>query len=213
MKSRRLFAGAALLFAKTSPSRVWEWRRVVLTVTLILLATSSLGAGATLFAAEAEPTFRIETTPSEGLVHSPFTTQIYADHIPDTGLGSWQVNISFDVEILQIESLEFGTDLYSTGRAKFLETSDADNPGQVLMFQFTLPGDPLGPTGSDLHLATVVWQGLSGGETALALAPANLQKLKDSFSDDISPISLTENRVRVTEADRSVWLPLIVITR
>ncbi len=142
-------------------------------------------------------TIRLVTHPSDIRLNYHATTAIYADGIPEPGLGSWQTNITYDPTVLEISEIVWGTDLYSTGRIKFLEIVKTDRPGEILMAQTTWPG-PDGPTGDDLHLASVVWQGTHYGVSELKLTPAMFQSLSDSNLDKISnPLTLVHSRVWV----------------
>ena len=150
---------------------------------------------------------RLDTTPSSGALGDLFTTHIYADNIVSPGLGSWQTNITYDPTILEIDQIFWGTDLFSTGRTKLIETANTSTPGQVLLTQATLTG-PDGPTGAGLHLATVVWRAVGSGTVQLDLSPTSLQKLRDVNSDPITPLTLIDSQVNV---DYAYWLPMIMV--
>jgi hypothetical protein len=148
---------------------------------------------------------RLETSPATGALGDLFTTTIYADNIDSPGLGSWQANITYDTARLEIDQITWGTDLFSTGRTKLFETAKTNTPGQVLLTQVTLAG-PDGPTGANLHLATIVWRAVGSGTAHLDLSPPRLQKLRDINNDPITPVTLVGSQMSV---DYAFWLPLI----
>ncbi len=154
------------------------------------------------------PTIRLITTPNAGVVGDEFTTTIYADRVPAPGLGSWQVRIEFDQAVINLENIQFGDDLFSTGRAKLFELSNVDTPGAVLLSQSSLPpGD--GPVGDGIHLVTLHWRAVGNGLSPLALEPGNSQRLVDVDGHSLSPLTLVGSEITVESAFHSLWLPLL----
>ena len=166
----------------------------VLALALALLPFAVVG-GQSAAAAGGDPTIRLSTSPTSGEVGDTFTTVIYADNVPDPGLGSWQAKIVFDPAIVAIDSITFGTDLYSTGRSKLFELTNDSNAGEILLSQSTT-GDANGPTGT-LKLAVIVWRGVGAGVTQLAL-PSNVQRLVDVNAHQFTPLVLIESAITVT---------------
>ena len=161
--------------------------------------------------AQDDAVIRLETSPAAGALGDLFTTAIYADNIGSPGLGSWQVSIAYDPAILEIDHIIWGTDLFSTGRTKLIETTNTSTPGQILLLQTTLGGVD-GVTGMDIHFASIVWRAVGSGATPLDLNPTSLQKLRDISNDPITPVILNGSQVNVG-LGQTFWLPMILAVK
>ena len=179
---------------------------------LLALVLCLIAGGSRIQAQTPDPAIRMETNPLSGAVGETFATRFFADHIPPPGLSDWQISIEYDPIIVEKTDLIFGKDLFSTGREKLLELVNDDTPGRVLFGQITLTG-PDGPTGSGLHLATIVWRGVGLGTSPLTLTPVNTQKLVAINNVPLTPITLDVSSIKIVGAvalEKAVWLPLLL---
>ncbi|MFZ2360874.1 MAG: cohesin domain-containing protein [Anaerolineae bacterium] len=153
-----------------------------------------------------DPTVRLETTPTQGQVGDLFTTRIYADNIANAnGLGNWQATVDYVPAILTLNGVTFGADLGSTGR--FVgNVGPTFSIGNVTLGQFSFGTQP-GPTGSSIHLATIVWRGVGDGVSELNL---NSSSLLDIDATPLTPLTEIDSWVVVGDppAPNHLWLPM-----
>jgi hypothetical protein len=134
----------------------WMWPMVLLSILAILAAAhTAQGQGATV---------RLEA-PSKGLKvgGEPFDVAVVVDDV--TNLGAFEFQLTYDQGIVELQDVQNGPFLASSGRQVNCLPPDKA-PGTVLLRCVTLGATPDGPNGSGT-LATVTFRALGAGTSPL----------------------------------------------
>jgi hypothetical protein len=181
-----LVSRASAMPARRSCDRLLFTALVAVVMVLALVGASL--ALPNLPAAEAqEPvTVRLEPAAANGAVDDVFTVQVYVDNAPATGVQGWEVSISFDPAVVRLQPGQSNTTYFvdniydGPGYNAFPVAAPAATSitlGQVLL------GVPSAyPSGSDLLLATIQWQAVADGASALDIN--SVQIIKDALAGE-----------------------------
>jgi hypothetical protein len=177
----------------------------------LLLALLGLAHGASPAQAQDPVTVRLAPAAASGAVGDVFTVQVLVDNVPSTGVQGWQVSIAFDPAVVQLRlgqgaSTYFAGNLYTTGGFNAFPfvnvAADTITLGQAL-----LGTPPSYPSGSNLLLATIQWEGAAGG--ASLLDTQGSQVIKDALTGAVYD-PLTELDGEIAVAGRRIYLPLLL---
>lgn len=164
-----------------------------------LMAGGLVAVDAPQAQAQAAVTVRLAPAATSGDVGDVFTIKVYVDNVPSTGVQGWQVSIDFDPTVVQLKpgqdgSTYFAGNLYTAGGYSTFPvvnaTADKITLGQALL------GTPSSyPGGSNLLLATIQWQAVGTGASAL---DTNMSKIMKDALNGISYSPLTELDGQIT---------------
>lgn len=181
----------------------------------LLLALLGLGLAQDDNTAQAQGnvTVRLAPAAASGGVGDVFTVQVLVDNVPSTGVQGWQVSIAFDPAVVQLNpgqgaSTYFAGNLYTTGgytAFPFVNVA-AD---KITLGQAPIGAPPSYPSGSNLLLATIRWQAVGAGASALDTREARI--LRDALTGAVyAPLTELDGEITVAGAGRRLYLPLLL---
>lgn len=177
----------------------------------LLLALLGLAQGAPPALAQGDVTVRLAPAAASGAAGDVFTVQVLVDNVPSTGVQGWQISIDFDPAVVQLNPGQ-NADMYMAGN---LYAAGGYNPFpfvNVAADKITLGQAPVGapasyPSGSNLLLATIQWQAVGVGASALNLHESSI--IQDALTG-VAYDPLTELDGEITVAGRRIYLPLLL---
>ena len=136
--------------------------------------------------------------PSSQTVNTSEVFSTIIDIEDAANLGSFLLNLDFDADLLQANSLTLGNFLASTGRTVVPITNTIDNTTGTIDFEVSTTGAPLGPDG-DGTLLTIEWTSVNSLDTeTITDLLLNFVQLKNIYSV-IIPRSVQNATVTVLE--------------
>lgn len=208
---------SSLYLGRTPPAAASRRRRLLAVLAASVLALALVAGSAPQAQAQDPVTVRLEPATASGVVGDVFTIKVYVDNVPSTGVQGWRMNINFDPAVVQLNpgqsaSTYFAGNLYTTGGYNpfSIVTPAAD---EITLIQALLGVPPSYPSGSNLLLATIQWEAVGSGTSALNTNGSNI--FKDALNAvPYSPLIELDGRITVAgsippSAPR-IYLPLLL---